>query len=55
MVIRGVLVGAPWRKGCCNGIYKPMRQYDAKTLWKDAGAHLAFRLGAAGFKLLAGR
>ncbi len=39
-----------------TGIYKPMRQYDAKTLWKDASAHLAFGVGAAGiFKLLAGR
>lgn len=39
-----------------TGIYQPMRQYDAKTLWKDASAHLAYGLGtAASFKLLAGR
>lgn len=39
-----------------TGISKPMRDYDAKTLWKDASAHLAFGLGtAASFKLLAGR
>ena len=39
-----------------TGVYQPMREYDAKTLWKDAGAHLAFGAGtAASFKLLAGR
>jgi hypothetical protein len=39
-----------------TGIYKPMRDYDAKTLWKDASAHLAYGVGtAATFKALAGR
>ena len=39
-----------------TGIYQPMRRYDAKTLWKDASAHLAYGLGTATvFKLLAGR
>jgi hypothetical protein len=39
-----------------TGIYKPIWQYDAKTLWKDASAHLAFGVGtAATFKLLARR
>jgi hypothetical protein len=39
-----------------TGIYKPMRDYDAKTLWKDASAHLAYGVGAATiFKMLAGR
>ena len=39
-----------------TGIYKPLRDYDAKTLWKDASAHLAFGVGtAASFKLLARR
>jgi hypothetical protein len=39
-----------------TGIYKPIGQYDARTLWKDASAHLAFGVGtAATFKLLAGR
>lgn len=39
-----------------TGIYKRMREYDAKTLWKDASAHLAFGVGTAAiFKLLAGR
>jgi hypothetical protein len=39
-----------------TGIYKPMRDYDAKTLWKDASAHLAYGVGAAMiFKILAGR
>jgi hypothetical protein len=39
-----------------TGIYQPMRHYDAKTLWKDASAHLAFGMGTAAiFKLLAGR
>jgi hypothetical protein len=38
------------------GIYKPVRDYDATTLWKDASAHLAYGVGAAAsFKLLAGR
>jgi hypothetical protein len=38
------------------GIYKPVRDYDATTLWKDASAHLAYGVGtAASFKLLAGR
>jgi hypothetical protein len=39
-----------------TGIYRPLREYDAKTLWKDASAHLAFGVGtAASFRLLAGR
>ena len=39
-----------------TGIYKPIREYDARTLWQDASAHLAFGVGtAAVFKLLAGR
>ena len=39
-----------------TGLYKPMREYDAKTLWKDASAHLAYGVAAATvFKLLAGR
>lgn len=39
-----------------TGVYKPMRDYDAKTLWKDASAHLAYGVGTAAiFKLLAGR
>jgi hypothetical protein len=39
-----------------TGIYKPMRDYDAKTLWRDASAHLAYGVGAATiFKTLAGR
>ena len=39
-----------------TGIYKPMRDYDATTLWKDASAHLAYGVGAATiFKILAGR
>ncbi|HZD02439.1 MAG TPA: hypothetical protein VFA46_20280 [Actinomycetes bacterium] len=39
-----------------TGIYQPMRHYDAKILWKDASAHLAYGVGtAASFKLLAGR
>jgi hypothetical protein len=39
-----------------TGVYQPMRHYDAKTLWKDASAHLAFGVGTAAiFKLLAGR
>ena len=39
-----------------TGFYQPMRHYDAKTLWKDASAHLAYGLGTATvFKLLAGR
>lgn len=38
------------------GIYKPMREYDATTLWKDATAHVAFGLGTAtAFALAAGR
>jgi hypothetical protein len=38
-----------------TGIYKPIREYDARTLWQDASAHLAFGVGtAAAFKLLAG-
>jgi hypothetical protein len=46
----GDLVLAP------TGIYQPMRHYDARTLWKDASAHLAFGVGtAAAFKLLTGR
>jgi uncharacterized membrane protein YagU involved in acid resistance len=39
-----------------TGIYKPMREYDARTLWKDASAHVAYGLGAAAaFRALAGR
>jgi hypothetical protein len=39
-----------------TGIYKPMREYDAKTLWKDASAHLAFGLGtSAAYRVMAGR
>lgn len=39
-----------------TGIYKPMREYDAKTLWKDASAHLAYGVGTAAiFRILAGR
>ncbi|HZD73189.1 MAG TPA: DUF1440 domain-containing protein [Actinomycetota bacterium] len=39
-----------------TGIYKPIQEYDARTLWQDASAHLAFGVGtAAAFKLLAGR
>jgi len=35
------------------GIYKPMWEYDAATLWKDLSAHLVYGLGtAAAFKLL---
>lgn len=29
------------------GLYKPMWEYDTKTLWKDLSAHLAFGLGTA--------
>jgi uncharacterized membrane protein YagU involved in acid resistance len=36
------------------GLYKPMWQYDLKTLARDLSAHLAYGLGAAGaFALLA--
>jgi hypothetical protein len=39
-----------------TGIYQPIRHYDAKTLWKDASAHLAYGVGTAAiFKLLTGR
>lgn len=39
-----------------TGIYQPIGHYDARTLWQDASAHLAFGVGvAAVFKLLAGR
>jgi hypothetical protein len=39
-----------------TGIYKPMREYDTKTLWKDASAHLAYGVGTAAiFKLWVGR
>jgi hypothetical protein len=39
-----------------TGIYQSMRQYDAKTLWKDASAHLAYGVGTAAiFRLLARR
>jgi hypothetical protein len=39
-----------------TGIYQSMRHYDAKTLWKDASAHLAYGVGTAAiFKLLARR
>jgi hypothetical protein len=33
------------------GIYKPITEYDAKTLWKDLSAHLVFggAVGAASF------
>ena len=39
-----------------TGIYKPIQEYDVRTLWQDASAHLAFGVAtAAVFKLLAGR
>ena len=39
-----------------TGIYKPMREYDAKTLWKDASAHLTFGLGTSvAYRIMAGR
>ena len=39
-----------------SGLYKPMWEYDAVTLWKDASAHVAYGLGtAAAFRALAGR
>jgi hypothetical protein len=37
-------------------LYKPMWEYDARTLAKDLSAHLAYGLGTAGsFALLAGK
>ncbi len=39
-----------------TGIYKPMWEYDAVTLWKDLSAHLAFGLATGiTFRILAGR
>jgi hypothetical protein len=36
------------------GVYKPIWEYDRKTLWKDLSAHLAYGTGtAAAFALLA--
>ena len=36
-------------------LYKPIWEYDAKTLAKDLGAHIAYGAGTAGaFRLLAG-
>jgi hypothetical protein len=35
------------------GVYKPIWEYDPKTLWKDLSAHLAYGTGTAGaFALL---
>jgi len=37
------------------GVYKPIWEYDPKTLWKDLSAHLAYGTGtAAAFALLTG-
>lgn len=37
-------------------LYKPIWEYDAKTLWMDLSAHIAYGLGtAATFRLLAAR
>lgn len=36
------------------GLYKPMWEYDAETLWNDLSAHLAFGIGTGfAYKLLA--
>jgi hypothetical protein len=37
-------------------LYKPLWEYDAKTLWKDLSAHLVYGLATAtAFRVLAGR
>jgi hypothetical protein len=53
---RSIALGAPfgaivWATGYVvlpqAGVYKPIWEYDPKTLWKDLSAHLAFGLGTA--------
>jgi hypothetical protein len=43
--------GAVWAFGYVvlpqAGVYKPIWEYDPKTLWKDLSAHLAFGTGTA--------
>jgi hypothetical protein len=51
-----VVLGAPfgavvWATGYVvlptSGVYKPIWEYDPKTLWKDLSAHLAYGIGSA--------
>jgi hypothetical protein len=53
---RTVVAGAPfgaavWASSYAilapAGVYKPMRDYDKQTLWKDLSAHLVFGAGTA--------
>ena len=50
------MLGAPfgalvWATGYvvlpASGVYKPIWEYDPKTLWKDLSAHLAYGIGTA--------
>jgi hypothetical protein len=38
------------------GVYRPIWEYDLRTLWQDFSAHLVYGLGtAAAFRALVGR
>jgi hypothetical protein len=61
-VTAGLVTGAlAWRTSYAIlprlGIYRPMREYDTRTLWQDLSAHLVFgaTLGAVGWVVRAGR
>lgn len=59
---RSVVAGLPFGAGVWAfgyaalapmGLYKPMWEYDTKTLWKDLSAHLVYGVATAGaFRLL---
>ena len=47
---------APYLLLARTGIYKPMSEYDAQTLWKDFTAHLVYGAGLGWtFRLLSSR
>lgn len=59
--LHGLPFGAVvWASGCAvlpaTGLYRPVWEYDARTLARDLSAHLAYGMGTgAAFRLFAGR
>ena len=51
-----IVWAAPYLALTKTGIYKPISEYDAKTLWEDFSAHVVYGAGlGATFSLLGGR